>query len=608
VSDANFKKQLQVFEKKLDVALDALPSSQWASSSVLRLASELYEVEAFKNRDSDGAEYLDRGYVILARHFVAGSEGCKGDISSEQDLLLLLEDLVFASHYYMIREYLYYSYNVPDSMEWSFMDGRVEIRFADKSIPRQFFTVQNDLILLSQHQFSQFNHSTEILRLLEQEPEGVVTPNLEKAEPLIQAEVDLKLAAYFSLIESDSQIDLGGYTYQQFLNVYRLLLTKALYHRYMAHAQEAVGAIYMSESDLLVGITSDLDIAHDVGQRILKDIVFDQDAVTSRADASYFALIREGEPDGQIVMRPHKFATAEGLVNMLRVIAQRRPQTFLDQVSNQIGHAFVKRVKMAWESEGFTCLSEVSLRDYDPTLPDIDLLVISSEPTLGYVIFVCELKCPVPPRWAKDQLKVLNKDSVSKAFRQVEVLRKFLRTKAGREFIAGVLPKKGHSHLEDFVVALEHLIITSDNAGMFFGAEVTRVINFRTLERLLRKSDGDIALIQHVLRTYAEEADNALVTKMVEFKLGSLTVAYEGVTESPLLEFPQGSWRSSPDRQAMIDEFFAEGSHPFDLLEPDPPNKVVHSHSTEHLDDENYPKIQMPRLPLFRFEGFLGQF
>ena len=587
MSDANFKQQLQVFEKKLDAALDALPSSQWASSSVLRLASELYEVEAFKNRYVDGAEYLDRGYVILARHFVAGAPGYQGDISNEKDLRLLLEDLVFASHYYMIREYLYYSYNVRGSMEWSFMDGRVEIRFADKSIPRQFFTIHNDLVLLSQHQFSEFDHSAEILRLLEQEPEGVVTPNLEKAEPLIQAEVDLKLAAYFSLIGTDSQIDLGGYNYEQFLKVYRLLLTKALYHRYLARAQEAVGAIYMSEGDLLDGIASDLDISHDIGRRILKDIVFDQDAISSRVDASYFSLIREGEPDGRIVMRPHKFAIAEGLVNMLRVIAQRRPQTFLEQVSNQMGNAFVQRVKIAWETEGFICLSEVSLRDYDPTLPDIDLLVISPEPTLGYVIFVCELKCPVPPRWAKDQVKALNKDSVSKAFRQVEVLRKFLRTEAGIEFIAGVLPKKGHSHLEDFVVALEHLIITSDNAGMFFGAEATRVINFRTLERLLRQSDGDIALIQHVLRTYAEEADNALVTEMVEFKVGSLTVAYEGVTESPLLEFPQGSWRSSPDRQAMIDEFFAEGSHPFDLLEPDPPNKVVHSHSVEQLDDES---------------------
>jgi len=57
--------------------------------------------------------------------------------------------------------------------------------------------------------------------------------------------------------------------------------------------------------------------------------------------------MREGEPGGRIVMRPHHFATAEGLVNMLRVIAQRRPQTFLDQVSNEIGYAFVQRVKAA---------------------------------------------------------------------------------------------------------------------------------------------------------------------------------------------------------------------------------------------------------------------
>jgi hypothetical protein len=275
---------------------------------------------------------------------------------------------------------------------------------------------------------------------------------------------------------------------------------------------------------------------------------------------------------------------------MLRVIAQRRPQTFLDQVSNEISYAFVQRVKAAWEAEGFTCLDEVSLRDFDPTLPDIDLLVVSCELTLGYVIHVCELKCPVPPRWAKDQLKALNKDSVSKAFRQVEVLQRFLRTEAGIQFLAHVLPKEGHPHFEGFVVALDYLIITSDNAGMFFGAESTRVINFRTLERLLRRSDGDMALIQHVLRTYGEHADEALVTTMVEFQLGSLTVAYEGVTASPLLEFPQGSWRSAPDRQAMVDAFIADGFHPFDVFELRPPDIVVIGHSIGDPAGKEAPK------------------
>lgn len=584
------KQKLQVFEQQLDAALAALPSQNWESSSVLQLASELYEVTSFQDGGASGAEHLDRGYAILASRFVSGATGYQADITREADIKQLAEDLLFASHYYMIREYLYYSYNVPDSMSWTFDKGRVEIKFTDRSIPRQFFTVHNDLVLGSMHHFRDFEHSDEIMRLLKHEPEGLVTPNVQAADPLIQAEADLKLAAYFSLISAESQIDLGGYSYGQFLNVYRMLLTKAIYHRYLARVQHAVGAIYMPEEQLLDGISGDLGIPPDVGRCILKDLVCDRDAATDRVDASYFSLMREGKPDGQIVMRPHHFATAEGLVSMLRVIAQRRPRTFLDQVSNEIGSAFVRRVKAAWEAEGFTCLSEVSLRDFDPTLPDIDLLVISCEPTLGYVIYVCELKCPVPPRWAKDQLKVLNKDSVSKAFRQVEVLQRFLRTEAGVNLIARVLPKDGHPHFEGFVVVVDYLIITSDNAGMFFGAEATKVMNFRTLERLLRRSDGDMALIQHVLATYPKHADDALITTMVEFQLGSLTVAYEAVTASPLLEFPQGHWRNSPDRQTMVDEFIAEGAHPFDVFESRPPDAVVVDHAARGLVNQETPE------------------
>jgi hypothetical protein len=286
VDHAALKQQLQTFERQLDAALAALPSRQWASLSALQIASELYEIKAFENSGMDGAGYLDRGYAILASQFVAGEAGYQADIACEADLRQLIEDLLFASHYYMIREYLYYSYNVPGSMSWSFDEGRVEIRFADRSIPRQFFTVHNDLVLGSQHHFRDFGHSAEIMRLLENEPEGVVTPNVEAADPLMRAEADLKLSAYFSLIAPGSQIDLGGYSYAQFLNVYRMLLTKALYHRYLARAQHAVGAIYMPEGQLLDGIEGELGIAPDIGRRILKDLVFDREAAANRVDAT----------------------------------------------------------------------------------------------------------------------------------------------------------------------------------------------------------------------------------------------------------------------------------------------------------------------------------
>ncbi|CAN7765931.1 hypothetical protein LJR245_007307 [Rhizobium leguminosarum] len=572
------KQQLKEFEERLDAASLCLLSRQWGSTATLHAASELFEVGAFQN-GPDNAGFLDRGYSILASHFVAGSAGEGPEPSKGTDLRQIMDDLAFASHYFMIREYLYYSYNVPGSMSWSFSADRVEVRFADPSIPRQFFTIHNDQILGSKHHFRDFNHSAEIMQLLKDEPEGVVTPNFEAADLFIQREADLKLAAYFSLIPIDSQIDLGGYTYEQFFELYRMLLIKALYHRYLARAQNAVGAIYMPEKDLLRAAEEELGIPLNVAERILKDLVYDKGATGGRVDASYFSLMREGEAGGQIVMRPHHFATAEGLVNVLRVIAQRRPRTFLDQASNLIGNAFVQRVKSAWESEGFICRSEVSLREYDPSLPDIDLLVISVEPTLGYVIYVCELKSPIPPRWAKDQLRVLNKDSISKAFRQLEALRKFIRTEQGIRFLSRMLPGEGHPNYENFVVALDYLVITSDNAGMFFGTESVKVINFRTLERLLRRSDGDMQLIQEVLATYAENADAALVTTMAEFRIGDLTVAYEGVTEGPLLEFPQGNWRSWSERDEAVKAFIADGLHPHHVFEHRAPDAVVIDHT-----------------------------
>jgi len=568
------KANLTVFEAKLDTALASLPSRSWSNSRVLRDASELYEVVA-STSGSGAADWIARGISILASDLVIHRAGTF-EVQADGDYFdQLAKDIEFASHYYMIREYLYYSYNVNDSMSWEFDGNHVEVRFKDESIPRQFFTVSNDHILQSRYHFRDFNEADEILRLLKNEPEGVVTPNSEAADVLMRKEVDLKLEAYFSLIASSSQINLGDYTYAQFLSVYRLLLLKSLYHRYLARAQGAVGVIYMPQVELTRAIEEELGVPVDAAERILKDLVYDAGAVGDRVDATYFSLVRDGAESGDIMMRPHHFATSEGLVNLLRVIAQRRPKTFLDQVSNEIGSAFVRRVKANWESQGFQCFSEISLAHIDQALPDIDLLVISREPTLGYVLYVCELKCPLPPRWAKDQLKVLNKDGVSKAFRQVEALKKFIRTEEGIKFIAKYVASGDHPHFDDFVVVIDHLIITSDNAGMFFAGEAVKVINFRTLERLLRRSDGDMALIQYVLSSYPEWADDAMKKVMVEFQVGDLTVAYEAVADGLLLEFPQGEWQSSPKRQEMIDDFIAEGGRPSDVLGVRMPDAMV---------------------------------
>jgi hypothetical protein len=102
---------------------------------------------------------------------------------------------------------------------------------------------------------------------------------------------------------------------------------------------------------------------------------------------------------------------------------------------------------------------------------------------------------------------------------------------------------------------------------MFFGHEETRVINFRTLERLLERSDGDILHIRMCIRTYNEGADKYLKTARATFDFGEVTVSYEGFTPAALMDFPQNYWRSSPDRERIIEDFLAGDHQPFDCLE-----------------------------------------
>jgi hypothetical protein len=176
---------------------------------------------------------------------------------------------------------------------------------------------------------------------------------------------------------------------------------------------------------------------------ILHDLVYDVEAAAGRVDASYFSLMREGAPPHRIVIRPCAFSRPEGLVQLLHVVAQRRPTDFLSNISNPLGAQFVRRIKVAFEAQGFTCRSNLSVRAIDPKLPDIDLLVIAEEPTLGFVLLVCEVKSLLPPRWAKDQLRALAPDSVSKAFQQAGAINGFLQQPRGAEFIRSILPKTG---------------------------------------------------------------------------------------------------------------------------------------------------------------------
>lgn len=296
-------------------------------------------------------------------------------------------------------------------------------------------------------------------------------------------------------------------------------------------------------------------------------MVYDSNSVSHRTDAAYFSLLVEGGQRKRIVMRPRHFTMHEGIVNQLRIVGILRPDVFLRSVSRELSHCFAQRAQRSFESVGFTCLRDVLLSKYDATLPDIDLLVISEEPTLGYVLFVCELKASLPPMWAKDHLKALRPDNVSKAFRQSESVLRFLQTAEGVALLKSWLPPAGRLPFKSFVVMVQPLVVTADNGGMFFEHEDTPIVSFRTLERMLIASDGDTEYLLDMLRTYDDEVDKHVVIRHAELKVGDVNLSYEGVANSPPIDFPQRSWLGTKERQEMIDDYVASGAHPFDVVD-----------------------------------------
>jgi hypothetical protein len=150
-----------------------------------------------------------------------------------------------------------------------------------------------------------------------------------------------------------------------------------------------------------------------------------------------------------------------------------------------VARKFTSSIAAKFAAQGFHCLTEVKLDTFDPALPDIDLLVISEEATLGYVLLICELKSPIPTQWSKDQLRVLNQDSVSKGFKQLDRLSAFFSSSQGVEFIASRLPTTKLAHFsKGFLVVCKYLVITSQNAGMFFSDMSHTIIEYQTLDRI----------------------------------------------------------------------------------------------------------------------------
>ncbi|MEW9052068.1 MAG: hypothetical protein AB2392_12995 [Neobacillus sp.] len=167
----------------------------------------------------------------------------------------------------------------------------------------------------------------------------------------------------------------------------------------------------------------------------------------------------------------------------------------------------------------------------------------------------------------------MNKDSVIKSFDQIEKIENFLITEQGLHFIRKMLPNSKNipDNLNgEFLVLINHLVITSNNSGMFFSEKKQVIIDYTTLGRILEKCDGDIAYIMKLTKEFNDNLDNNYSLEKAELKIDGLSVNYEGVALKNLVDFPKNKWKSNGDDKKLLEEFIKDGLHPFDMFEERP--------------------------------------
>ncbi|ROO89283.1 hypothetical protein EDD29_6971 [Actinocorallia herbida] len=474
--------------------------------------------------------------------------------------------LTFMSHYYMIREYLYYTYNAKGSFNWEFGEDFVKISFSDRSILRQFHQGGNAAIVaLIDALTDRLAIENEAIALLSGKEELGAEEHVIRGLELAEQEADLRIAAKFEMLGgAKSGVQFDGYRYADFYVVYRFLLAKFIYHRYYARANSVMPVFRFSKQDLVMEISLNTGLDESIVELVVKDMVYSGDSPKGMVP-QYFELFSHGSLEEYLIIAD-SLIEEDGFAQLLRVQSIKSPAHFSRHISGPLGDGLVVRLAESFEKAGFIVRKNVSLSELGADLPDIDLLVISKEATLGYYVFACEVKATLPATWAKDYLRVLRKDSLPKAFLQVGRIIDALDSEAGVRFLAEKVISEDSSPMREGIIAFRSMIITSQNSGMFFDQpsnDVT-VIDWKTLTSILGRCDGDVVYILHMLKCIREIFDVDPVG--VEFLIGDVKVAYEVAAAIDPIVFPPNEWKSSGLDAEVSREFYEQGGSPFDVL------------------------------------------
>lgn len=91
---------------------------------------------------------------------------------------------------------------------------------------------------------------------------------------------------------------------------------------------------------------------------------------------------------------------------------------------------------------------------------------------------------------------------------------------------------------------------------MFFNERYKEIIDYRSLECILAKCDGDIAFVQKCISEYNSTIDGIYHIAEIKVTIGKYNINYERVVIKDLYDCQQNKFKSYPEYEKMLIDFF----------------------------------------------------
>ncbi|MGI2159758.1 hypothetical protein [Shewanella baltica] len=482
---------------------------------------------AYKSGNFPLGELLRCGNEIITERLLKNAESLN-EFEKKPDLEMVFADLLLGANYWAVRDKVFYSYANPDSVTWEKSGGDIRIELNDDSIFRQLVSERQTFRLnsiSSKNKKHSFSNAIDLLK--NTKPFDFSNKNVVNAAKLIESEIEWKLSYFFSYVPEDSSIEIRGYLYSEFIGVYKVLMFYALYERHYSMANGISSVITYTEYEISNAIQQQIpDISIEKIKKIIEDI--------SLSSRSTLIFLRK---ESKYYLSALSFTLVDIISNFLRLHAKCEPDHFSSNIAHLIGNGLVLKIKESFEQhKNYRVLCDVKLSKFDEKLPDIDVLAISYEPSLGFHLFIGEVKNNLPAVWAKDYLKASSKNGfITKAISQANIINDFLSTNQGERYLLDLI-KTNFKHLDlkklfphGFCVVKDKLIITSQSVGMFFPEKNIPIIDGDTLCHIIDGSDGDTNYIQFHINGFDKIVDECMEKCQEEMTLGDYNIQFDSV-------------------------------------------------------------------------------